>query len=112
VRVATRSGDGMAEHSPDYTPDTVRWWVLHWSMLISATEGGTGASGKGSGRGGRFSLVCLKADLERAADQLPLYWQSTEYVFIRQRRANSLYERRRTTPVVPEAERQYEPPIP
>jgi hypothetical protein len=101
----------MIEHS-DYTPDSVRFWIQNWRMLISATEGGTGASGKGSGRGGRFGLVCLKADLERAADQLPLYWQSTEYVFARQRRSNCLQERRRTTPAVPEAQRQFEPPVP
>ena len=100
------------EDHESYSPEAIRFWLLHWSTLVSATEGGTGASGHGAGRGGRFGLVCLKADLERAADQLPLYWQATEFIFARQRRAKWLYERRRTTPAVPDDQRQYEPPIP
>lgn len=55
-------------------------------MLESAVEGGTGCSGMGSGRGNRLSLALLKADLERAADQLPLYWQATRLIFSKQHR--------------------------
>jgi hypothetical protein len=55
-------------------------------MLESAVEGGTGCSGMGSGRGNRLSLALLKADLERAADQLPIYWHATRVIFSKQHR--------------------------
>jgi hypothetical protein len=81
-------------------------------MLESAVEGGSGASGLGSGKGDRLGLVLLKADLERAADSLPLYWQSTEFVFIRQHRAPALYARRHATPEMPVEQRIAEHPVP
>lgn len=82
----------MAE--PDeYSPDAISYWLsgrcsrgCRWSMLESAVEGGTGASGMGSGRGERLGLAHLKADLEHAADQLPLYWQATRVIFSKQHR--------------------------
>lgn len=40
----------------------------------------------GSGRGERFGMAHLKADLERAADQLPIAWRSTRLIFSRQHR--------------------------
>jgi hypothetical protein len=102
----------------EYSPEAIRFWLTgrcprcRWAMLESAVEGGTGASGMGSGRGKRLSLVLIKADLERAADSLPLYWQSTEFIFRRQHRAESLYKARRTTMAIPEHLRDAEHPVP
>jgi hypothetical protein len=81
-------------------------------MLESATEGGTGASGHGSGRGDRMGLVSLKIDLERAADMLPAYWQSTELIYRKQHRSQALTQRRQSHPSLPIGEREPEHPIP
>jgi hypothetical protein len=100
------------DDATEYSPESIFYWIVNWPMLVAATEGGTGSSGLGSGRGGRMSLVCLKADLEHAADQLPIYWQATEYIFRRQRRGELFYNRRTNYPSIPLEDRQYEPPIP
>lgn len=79
----------------DFSPEQIAFWLrgsscragrCNWAMLESAAEGGSGSSGMGSGRGERMGLVHLKADMERAADQLPLYWQVTRLIFSRQHR--------------------------
>lgn len=72
-----------------YTPEQVEQHLRHWEELVSAAEGGTGTlNGRGAGGGGRkrMTLVAVKADLERAADTLPLGWLSTGYVFSLQQR--------------------------
>jgi len=79
----------------DYAPEQIAFWHAgghcvqgrcNWAMLESAVQGGSGASGHGSGRGERFGLVHLKADLEHAADQLPMSWTATRVIFSRQHR--------------------------
>lgn len=81
-------------------------------MLESAVQGGSGSSGTGSGRGERFGLAHLKADLETAADQLPLHWQATAWVFSRQHRYSVLVARRRAQSVTLEAIEPDEHPVP
>ncbi len=83
----------MADELDEYSPDALAFWHsgrcsrgCRWAMLESAVEGGTGASGMGSGRGNRLSLALMKADLERAADQLPVYWRATRLIFSKQHR--------------------------
>lgn len=72
---------------PDaYSPEVIEYWLRHWPQLASAAEGGSGGSGVGAGRGGRFAMVCIKADLEAAADSLPLNWSTTARIFKIQRR--------------------------
>jgi hypothetical protein len=85
----------------DYSPDSLRFWLTgkcprcRWSMLESAVEGGTGSlSGSGSGRGGRLGLANLKADMEHAADQLPLFWSVTTVIYRKQHRESALQSRR------------------
>lgn len=84
----------------DYSPTAIAFWLAgrcsrgcRWAMLESAVEGGTGCSGMGSGRGERMGLAHLKADLERAADRLPLYWQATRRIFSRQHRYSVWHDR-------------------
>lgn len=84
----------------DYSPDQIRFWLAgrcsrgcRWAMLESAVEGGTGCSGMGSGRGERMGLAHLKADLERAADQLPLHWQATRRIYAKQHRYSVWFAR-------------------
>lgn len=55
-------------------------------MLVSACEGGTGSTSHGAGRGDRATLSCIRADLEHAADQLPLHWATTAKIFKIQQR--------------------------
>jgi hypothetical protein len=78
----------MTDHDPDYTPEVVADHLLHWAQLEVAVEGATGPNYQGSrgGRHGRETLVAIKADLERAADSLPLHWQQTARIFRLQRR--------------------------
>lgn len=79
----------------DYSPERIVYWLTardcargrcNWAMLESAVEGGTGATGMGAGRGERFGLAHLKADMERAADDLPIFWTVTRVIFSRQHR--------------------------
>jgi hypothetical protein len=106
-----RAGEGG-----EYSPDQISYWLAggrctegrcNWTMLESAVEGGTGASGMGSGRGERMGLANLKADLERAADALPLYWQVTRTIFSRQHRY-SVWHDRWTEAGSPETGPEYE----
>lgn len=83
----------MTHHDQEYSPEAISFWLsgrcahgCHWAMLESAVEGGTGATGHGAGRGDRFGLAHLKADLESAADTLPVYWQATRLIFSKQHR--------------------------
>lgn len=76
-----------------YSPEAIRFWLsgrcsrgCRWAMLESAIEGGTGCAGMGSGHGDRFGLAHIKADLERSADNLPIYWQATRIIFVKQHR--------------------------
>lgn len=79
----------------DYSPEVVEFWHTagHWRMLQSACEGGTGATGLGSGKGKRQNLSDLKADLELAADSLPLNWSATARIFKIQQRWRQYVER-------------------
>lgn len=104
----------------DYSPERIRYWLsgrcsrgCRWAMLESAVEGGTGASGFGSGRGDRFGLANLKADLEHAADQLPAHWQSTALIYDKQHRPRrALAQRRQMASTTPDDQREYEHPVP
>jgi hypothetical protein len=105
----------MAEpgSSSDYSPDVVRHYILHWHELAEMAQGtsnGMFARSTG-GSGGRTTFAIIIADLEHAADCLPIYWQSTEFIFRRQRR-RQVYATRRQLFQVPEEQRQYESPIP
>ena len=84
--------------NPDvYTVDTVMFWLSggRWEMLVSATQGGVSSGARGGGNGlGRMGLVALKADLEQAADSLPIYWRSTSKIYKLQWRWNEYISRR------------------
>lgn len=108
----------MIDDLTAYSPEAIRFWLsgrcsrgCRWAMLESAVEGGTGGSGNGAGRGNRLSLALMKADLERAADSLPIYWQSTGLIFSKQHRY-ALYQARRQSFSVPLDQREHESPIP
>lgn len=111
MRQLTQPGD-------EYSPAQIRYWLAgrcpqcRWSMLESAVEGGVSSGASGAGRGERFGLAHLKADLEHAADQLPLHWQSTAFVFSRQHRFSALTQRRQRTPPVVGDWRESEHPVP
>jgi hypothetical protein len=103
----------------DYSPEQIRFWLsgncsrgCRWSMLESACEGGTGATGLGSGRGNRQGLSHLKADLEHAADQLPAHWQSTALIYSKQHRSQALKQRRQTAPPLKDSQLVPEHPVP
>jgi hypothetical protein len=102
----------------DYSPEQLRYWpsgrcpACRWAMLASAAEGGTQASGAGAGRGERQGLSHLKADMERAADSLPLHWQTTALVFRKQHRTDTLTARRRNHPHDAHAIHEEEHPAP
>ena len=79
----------------DYTPERIRYYLEHWAQLREQAEGGTGSlMGYGGGSHKRLSVVTLLADLEQAADQLPLQWSSTLLVFRAQGRARIWATRR------------------
>jgi hypothetical protein len=95
THVALQTGDLMAIVDEDYTPDKIRFYLEHWRDLSAAAEGGTGSlAGRGAGGGNRMSLVALLADVERAADQLPLWWEPTMRVFRLQGRGRIWADRR------------------
>lgn len=88
-----------------YAPEKIRFWLsgrcwldqgCRWQMLESACEGATGSLSKGAGSGERSGLSHVKADLERAADGLPIYFQATRFVYVKQHRED-VYKRRRQT---------------
>ena len=85
-----------ARELPDeYSPDSIHLDLVHWPELQAAAEGGTGSlNGRGAGRGERLGLITRIADLEQAADQLPLYWSGTLEVFRMQRRQREWGRRR------------------
>lgn len=83
------------EADQDYSPEKIEYYLSHWAELQEAAEGGTGSlAGGGGGRGDRLALACLLADLERAADDLPLYWKGTLEIFKLQARARVWSQRR------------------
>lgn len=88
----------MPEEDMDYSPEKIEYYLRHWGELQSAAEGGTGSlSGGGGGRGDRLALACLLADLERAADELPLHWTGTLEVL----RLQARWKRPRPVPAQP-----------
>lgn len=92
---------------PDfYTPESVRYYVLHWRELVEMAQGcSNGLNGRSTGGHGRSTFAILISDLEQAADSLPTYWLSTAYIFSRQRRVL-------TRIPTSDQDRQYESPIP
>jgi hypothetical protein len=92
---------------PEYSPEVVRYYLRHWGELVEMAQGtSNGMLGRSTGgSGGRITFVIIKADLERAADSLPWYWQATAFIFRRQRRSLN-------RPSLPETDRQYESPVP
>lgn len=85
----------MSKEAEEYAPDQIRYWLLHWRELQAAAEGGTGSlNGGGGGKVHRLDVACLLADLERAADQLPLQWNSTQDIFRSQGRIKVWAHRR------------------
>lgn len=85
----------------DYSPEKIEQYLRHWQELLAGAEGGTGSNGQGAGRGDRLALVTLVADLEQAADALPLNWSATLQVFRFQMRARIWATRRLTLEDVP-----------
>ena len=85
----------MTGAEEDFSPERVRWYLEHWDQLASSAEGGTGSlAGHGAGRGDRLTLACLIADLEAAADKLPLDWRATAEVYKLQHRGRIWVQRR------------------
>jgi hypothetical protein len=80
----------------EYSPVVVEYFLKHWRQLEDACRGVSAANYSGSrgGRHGRITLIAIKADLERAADELPLHWTSTLYIFKLQGRWKVYLERR------------------
>jgi len=83
----------VVESLDEFSPEQIRFWLsgrcsrgCRWAMLESAVEGGAGQPGGGHGGGRRLNYADYKADLERAADHLPLYWQATRTIFSKQHR--------------------------
>jgi hypothetical protein len=66
-----------------------------WCVCLNESAPAT-VSGRGGASGdGMSALVCIKQDLERAADALPILWKSTERIFKAQGRTG-VYGQRRT----------------
>lgn len=98
-----------------YPPEVIRHWLRgsNWRQLAEMAEGTGGGQGYSGGGGkGRLTFAIVRADLERAADQLPLYWQSTEYIFHVQSRSACLRQRRLTAGPVADDQREQEHPVP
>lgn len=78
-----------------YSPEKIEYYLHHWHDLQVAAEGGTGSlGGSGGGNGNRLGLADLLADLEAAADQLPLEWKATLQIFLWQQRGGAWRLRR------------------
>lgn len=83
------------EKADTYSPEKIHYYLTHWHDLQVAAEGGTGSlGGGGGGNGNRLGLADLLADLEAAADQLPLEWKATLSIFLKQGRGQQWRLRR------------------
>jgi hypothetical protein len=93
-----------SERDYEYSPEAIRFYLDHWRELRAAAEGGTGGlNGNGAGGGrDRLALACLLADLEGAADKLPLEWTGTLHVYRAQGRSQVWVERRQALESVAE----------
>lgn len=84
----------VIDDAEDYAPEMIEQYLLGWNQLVSAAEGGSGhIPGYTSGGKDRLGIACLVADLERAADKLPIEWASTREVFRLQLRRREYNER-------------------
>lgn len=85
----THAAQTAIDADGEYAPELCDYWLRNWEALTSAAQGGTGASGQGSGRGDRLALVCMQADLERATDLAFVdrwHWRSVQRIYELQRR--------------------------
>lgn len=88
--------DQAAAEVADYTPEKIRYYLGHWEDLKSIAEGATGSiAGSGRGNAGdRKALAVLLADVESAADALPLDWDCTLQIYRLQSRGRVWAKRR------------------
>lgn len=106
LKVLIRGTQGHQRQRCDlcvYSPEVVRYHLMHWTELRSATEG-VSASGTNpltaGGTRDHMKLVAIKADLELATDKAftngrYLTWQSVQRIYKRQDRESYLLARRR-----------------
>jgi hypothetical protein len=79
----------------DYSPSHIREHLRRWRELQAIAEGATGSlASTGGGHADRTEVADVIADLERAADGLPLDWRGTLEVFRLQERAREWGRRR------------------
>lgn len=79
----------------DYSPAQIRTHLRRWKELRAVAEGSTGSLAMpGGGRADRTEVADLLADLEQAANSLPLEWAGTLEVFRLQERAREWGMRR------------------
>jgi hypothetical protein len=82
-----------------------------WCVCLSEVAPAT-AESRGRGGDGVAALLCVKADLEYAADSLPISWSTTQRVFETQQRAGAWQSRflaYRQNRAVREIDRWHEP---
>jgi hypothetical protein len=86
----------MDIEAEEYCPDNIRLVLDRWREWESGAEGATGQVLGGGGHGRhRLDIAMYLADLERAADALPLEWASTLRVFRAQGRQQVWADRRK-----------------
>jgi hypothetical protein len=60
-----------------------------WCVCLSEDAPRLAENRRGGGMDGMASLICVKRDLESAADGLPIGWKSTERIFKAQHRTST-----------------------
>ncbi len=96
--------EGLRRRSPprldeanEYSPEVVQFWLTggRWRLLTSGAERlGVNVDRAFGTAGNGTTLPVIKADLETAADRLPLLWRSTAWVFRKQERWRVYLDRR------------------
>jgi hypothetical protein len=78
-----------------YSPGVIRFWLgREGREILYGTPGAVSQRYEAvRSRGDRLSIICIKADLERAADSLPLHWRTTSRIFRLQRRWGEYLEK-------------------
>jgi|SRR5215471_20327841 len=89
----------LTAEAEEYCPENIREVLERWREWEAGAEGGTGPSldGKGGKGRSRLDIAAYLADLERAADQLPLEWLATLKVYRAQGRRQAWADRRKVS---------------